>query len=179
MLKPLVIGALLGLMLAWSYPAGAQEVTSSCEANFRNLTDEQVVEAVNALPDECRFELDAAGNLPAAPEGYGYAEDLTLVPLSFWQAPANRCYYLDLTKIAESTVEETREALVSQGWYPDPSDQAETLYSPSCDLGGEHLEQRATLEQLRALRAEVDTLRVEVRQLLAIIEGVINTVGQL
>jgi len=43
----------------------------------------------------------------------------------------------------------------------------------------EALEQRALLEEVRDLRSEIGQLRMEVRQLLAIIEGVINTVGRL
>ena len=37
-----------------------------------------------------------------------------------------------MTKVSEETVVETRDALMSQGWYSDPTDGLEALYSPSC-----------------------------------------------
>jgi len=113
-IKPVIAGALLGLMLAWSYPAEAQE----------------------------------------------------------------QCYFVDMEKISEETVVETATALRSQGWFAITGD-GEILYHPACLSQDAAIEQQATLEQLRTLRQEVDQLRMEVRQLLAIIEGVINTVGRL
>jgi hypothetical protein len=97
-----------------------------------------------------------------------------------WSYPAGAqeepCYYVDMEKISEETVKETAEELQRQGWYSDPMDRAEALYSPSClSSEAKALEQRAMLEQVRALRAEVDQLRTEVRELLSIIEEVVDT----
>ena len=51
------------------------------------------------------------------------------------------CYWLNLELISEETLEPTINALDSRGWYSDPPDSLETLYSPGCgaigELGGE------------------------------------------
>jgi hypothetical protein len=75
-LKPLVVGAVVGTMLAWSYPAGAGE----------------------------------------------------------------QCYWINMEGITEETVKVTAAALQEQGWYSDPTDGLEALYSPSC-LSQEGVEQ--------------------------------------
>src|SRR5215211_3237106 len=59
-LKAVLIGAVTGAMLAWSYPPEAQE--------------------------------------------------------------SETCFFVDLEKLAEESVVATRDALVSQGWYSDPTD---------------------------------------------------------
>jgi hypothetical protein len=42
------------------------------------------------------------------------------------------CHWLDMTTITEETVEATRDALMAQGWYSDPTDGMEALWSPEC-----------------------------------------------
>jgi peptidoglycan hydrolase CwlO-like protein len=86
---------------------------------------------------------------------------------------SSTCYFLDMEQISDETVEDTRDALVEQGWYADPTDGKEGLYSPSCLPQGEH-EQRALLEELRALREEVDALRQEIRELTASVEAALK-----
>jgi len=86
------------------------------------------------------------------------------------------CYFVDVEKISEETLVQTRDALVSQGWYSDTTDNLEALYSPSCEIS-QRIERQALLEEVKALRGEVDALRVEVRQLLDVIEGVIDGVA--
>ena len=54
------------------------------------------------------------------------------------------CYWLDLESVTEDSIPVTREALVSQGWYPIPGDNRKAIYSPPCRV----LEERET----RALR---------------------------
>ena len=58
--------------------------TYTSPVNFGGLSDSEVVDTVNSLSDAERWTLSATGNLPEAPEGYAYAEDHTIVPLSFW-----------------------------------------------------------------------------------------------
>ena len=57
------------------------------------------------------------------------------------RAPNKGCYWLNLELISEETLEPTINALDSRGWYSDPPDSLETLYSPGCgaigELGGE------------------------------------------
>lgn len=38
------------------------------------------------------------------------------------------CYTLDAYSVTEQTV----DALILEGWYGDPNDNAERLYSPAC-----------------------------------------------
>jgi hypothetical protein len=45
---------------------------------------------------------------------------------------SSTCYFLDMEQISDETVEDTRDALVEQGWYADSLDGREALYSPSC-----------------------------------------------
>jgi hypothetical protein len=51
------------------------------------------------------------------------------------------CYWLNMEGISEDTQEATRNALDSRGWYEDPTDSIDALYSPGCgalgELGGE------------------------------------------
>ena len=51
------------------------------------------------------------------------------------------CYWLNMEGISEDTQEATRNALDSRGWYEDPTDSLDALYSPGCgalgELGGE------------------------------------------
>lgn len=41
---------------------------------------------------------------------------------------AERCSWINAEKVSVETVERLREA----GWYPDPTDGEERLYSPGC-----------------------------------------------
>ena len=59
-------------------------------------------------------------------------------------APADEyedCYWLDMEGISEETQEDTRDTLEARGWYSDPTDSIDALYSPGCsavsELGGE------------------------------------------
>ena len=51
------------------------------------------------------------------------------------------CYWLNLQLISEETKEATTNALESRGWYSDPTDSIDALYSPDCgalsEFGGE------------------------------------------
>lgn len=49
---------------------------------------DSVVERVNSMPDNRRISLGKAGKLPAAPQGYAYAEDYSLVPTSYYNRQA-------------------------------------------------------------------------------------------
>jgi hypothetical protein len=46
------------------------------------------------------------------------------------------CYWLKMEGISEQTQEATRNALESWGWYSDPPDSLEVLYSPGCGAVG-------------------------------------------
>ena len=46
------------------------------------------------------------------------------------------CYWLNMQGISEETQEATRNALEAWGWYSDPPDSLETLYSPECGALG-------------------------------------------
>src|SRR5919107_5612269 len=49
----------------------------------------------------------------------------------------NDCYWLNLELISEDTHEATRNGLDSRGWYEDPADSIDALYSPGCGAVGE------------------------------------------
>jgi hypothetical protein len=57
------------------------------------------------------------------------------------RAPHKDCYWLNLELISEDTHEATRDGLDSRGWYEDPTDSIDALYSPDCgalsEFGGE------------------------------------------
>jgi len=46
------------------------------------------------------------------------------------------CYWLNMEGISEETQQATRDALESRGWYYDPPDSLEFLYSPDCGAVG-------------------------------------------
>jgi hypothetical protein len=64
----------------------------------------------------------------------------TLVVIAFFvlatsvkaEDASSTCYFLDMEKISDESVEDTRDALLEQGWYADPTDGREALYSPGC-----------------------------------------------
>jgi hypothetical protein len=45
------------------------------------MSDEEIVSTINGLKDEPRLMAAQRGELPAAPTGYRYTENYTLVPL--------------------------------------------------------------------------------------------------
>ena len=47
------------------------------------------------------------------------------------------CYWLNMEGISEETQQATRDALESRGWYSDPTDSIDVLYSPGCGAVGE------------------------------------------
>ena len=53
------------------------------------------------------------------------------------RAPNKGCYWLNLEMISEETLEPTINALDSRGWYDEPTDSLEALYSPGCGAVGE------------------------------------------
>ncbi len=46
------------------------------------------------------------------------------------------CYWLNMEGISEETQQATRDALESWGWYADPPDRLDVLYSPGCGAVG-------------------------------------------
>ena len=70
------------------------------------------------------------------------ASSLALIPTpESARADDEGCYWLNMEGISEDTQEATRNALDSRGWYEDPTDSIDALYSPGCgalgELGGE------------------------------------------
>ena len=53
------------------------------------------------------------------------------------RAPHEDCYWLNLELLSEDTHEATRDGLDSRGWYDDPTDSIDALYSPGCGAVGE------------------------------------------
>ena len=49
----------------------------------------------------------------------------------------DECYWLNMEGISEETLEPTINALDSRGWYSDPPDSLDALYSPGCGAVGE------------------------------------------
>ena len=47
------------------------------------------------------------------------------------------CYWLNMEGISEETQQATRDGLESRGWYSDPTDSIDALYSPGCGAVGE------------------------------------------
>ena len=64
-------------------------------------------------------------------------------------------------------------SLQEQGWRSTTTDGREALYSPACPVS-QAIEQRALLEQVRALRSEVDNLRVEVGELAGLLKQLLQ-----
>ena len=104
--KPLVVRVATALMLSYAYTdAGA---SPERVPSWADLTDEAyMVEELEGRG----YQVDRENGTVWAPEG---------------------CYYLPLEGVSEETVVETRQSLVAQGWYSDPTDSMEVLYSPSC-----------------------------------------------
>ena len=49
----------------------------------------------------------------------------------------DECYWLNMEGISEETQQATRDGLESRGWYDDPTDSIDALYSPGCGAVGE------------------------------------------
>ena len=49
----------------------------------------------------------------------------------------DECYWLNMEGISEETQQATRDGLESRGWYSDPTDSIDALYSPGCGAVGE------------------------------------------
>jgi hypothetical protein len=49
----------------------------------------------------------------------------------------DECYWLNMEGISEETQQATRDGLESRGWYDDPIDSIDALYSPGCGAVGE------------------------------------------
>ena len=47
------------------------------------------------------------------------------------------CYWLNMERISEEMQQATRDGLDSRGWYDDPTDSIDALYSPDCGALGE------------------------------------------
>ena len=73
---------------------------------------------------------------------------LALAMLAFIATPQSaraddydECYWLNMEGISEETQQATRDGLESRGWYSDPTDSIDALYSPGCgavdEMGGE------------------------------------------
>ncbi len=66
------------------------------------------------------------------------ASSLALIPTPESARAADEgCYWLNMEGISEETQEATRNALESRGWYSDPTDSIDALYSPGCGAVGE------------------------------------------
>ncbi len=75
--KILLLVAILTVTLAIS-PAQA----CACGTpNWSVMSDKEIVSTINGLKDEPRIMAGQRGELPAAPTGYRYTENYTLVPL--------------------------------------------------------------------------------------------------
>ena len=48
----------------------------------------------------------------------------------------DECYWLNMEGISEETQQATRDGLESRGWYDDPTDSIDALYSPGCGAVG-------------------------------------------
>src|SRR5215217_8733968 len=48
----------------------------------------------------------------------------------------DECYWLNMEGISEETQQATRDGLESRGWYSEPIDSIDALYSPGCGAVG-------------------------------------------
>ena len=79
-LKAVLVGVFFGLVLFFGMTG---------EANASTLEGESNPFVFSSLPDEQRWLLSNGGMyLPVAPVGYVWAEDLTLVPVTFYAKPS-------------------------------------------------------------------------------------------
>jgi hypothetical protein len=122
-------------------------------------TSEYTAEEFSSLPDEQRWYLvDEGYTLPDPPPGYVWAEDLTLVPESFYEGTGAQAPTLphgldpevrealstcDPIREGEITVDLWDELVEAGGWRGDPTDSQEAIYPPEClSLGAEDLVER-------------------------------------
>jgi hypothetical protein len=49
----------------------------------------------------------------------------------------DECYLLNMEGVSDETQQATRDGLDSRGWYDDPTDSVDALYSPDCGALGE------------------------------------------
>jgi hypothetical protein len=75
-IKVLLLVAILTVTLAVS-PAQA----CACGEDWANMSDEEIVSAINGAEDEPRIMLGQSGGLPPAPPGYQYDANYRLLPL--------------------------------------------------------------------------------------------------
>jgi len=76
--KILVLVAIFTVTLAIS---PAQACACGGVPDWSVMSDEEMVSTINGLKDEPRLMAAQRGELPAAPTGYRYTENYTLVPL--------------------------------------------------------------------------------------------------
>ena len=62
---------------------------------------------------------------------------LVATPQSARADDYDECYWLNMEGISEETQQATRDGLESRGWYDDPIDSIDALYSPGCGAVGE------------------------------------------
>ncbi len=77
--KILLLVAILTVTLAIS---PAQACACGGVPDWSVMSDKEIVSTINGLKDEPRFMAAQRGELPAAPSGYRYTENYTLVPVS-------------------------------------------------------------------------------------------------
>ena len=77
--KVLVLVAILTVTLAIS---PAQACACGGVPDWSVMSDKEIVSTINGLKDEPRIMAAQRGELPAAPTGYRYTENYTLVPVS-------------------------------------------------------------------------------------------------
>jgi hypothetical protein len=76
-----VLAIVVALFLSVSAQPASAEDTVCGGPNFKGVSDSELIELVNSMDDEQRFCALDNGELPEAPEGYAYHEDLSISPI--------------------------------------------------------------------------------------------------
>ena len=76
-IKVLVLAAMITVMLSM----GTAQACACGVPNWSEMSDEEIVSAINAAEDEPRIMYGQSGQLPPAPSGYQYADNYMLILL--------------------------------------------------------------------------------------------------
>ena len=76
-IQVLVLVAMITVMLSM----GTAQACACGVPNWSEMSDEEIVTAINGAEDEPRIMYGQSGQLPPAPVGYQYADNYTLILL--------------------------------------------------------------------------------------------------
>jgi hypothetical protein len=79
-MKKIIKVLVLVLMLTVMLPLSPAQACACGVPDWSVMSDQEIVSTINAMKAEPRIMAAEAGDLPAPPPGYQYAEDYELIP---------------------------------------------------------------------------------------------------